>query len=81
MQLAEDGEVGSGGLYNNKTNESKPLLVADKPIGEWNSMRIVCKGSKVLVELNGEKLVDAATKRLESLIDYWLKNEGKAGNW
>jgi hypothetical protein len=29
----------------------------------------------------GEKLVDAATKRLEALIEYWLKNEGKAGNW
>ncbi len=29
----------------------------------------------------GEKLVDAATKRLEALIEHWLKNEGKAGNW
>ena len=32
---------------------------ANKPVGEWNAMRIVCKGPKVLVELNGETLVDA----------------------
>jgi hypothetical protein len=31
----------------------------NKPIGEWNSYRIVCKGRQVIVELNGEKLVDA----------------------
>lgn len=29
----------------------------------------------------GEKLVDTATKRLEALLEYWLKNESKAGNW
>ncbi|MBI1760116.1 MAG: creatininase family protein [Acidobacteria bacterium] len=29
----------------------------------------------------GEKLVEAATKRLEALIEHWLKNEKKAGNW
>jgi hypothetical protein len=32
---------------------------ANKPIGEWNKMRIVAKGRMVLVELNGVKLVDA----------------------
>jgi hypothetical protein len=31
----------------------------NKPIGEWNAMRIVCKGSKILIEVNGEKVVDA----------------------
>ena len=30
-----------------------------KEIGEWNKYRIVCKGRKVTVELNGEKIVDA----------------------
>jgi hypothetical protein len=29
----------------------------------------------------GERLVDAATKRLEALIEHWLKSEKKAGNW
>jgi hypothetical protein len=31
----------------------------NKPIGEWNKMRIVCDGPKVKIELNGEVLVDA----------------------
>src|SRR5262245_1627158 len=31
----------------------------NKPIGEWNSMRIVCNGSKVMVEVNGQTVVDA----------------------
>jgi 3-keto-disaccharide hydrolase len=31
----------------------------NKPIGEWNAIRIVCNGSKVTVEVNGAKVVDA----------------------
>jgi hypothetical protein len=31
---------------------------ANKPLGEWNRMRIVARGGKVMVELNGEKLVE-----------------------
>jgi len=31
----------------------------NKPIGEWNTMKIVCNGSKVTIELNGMTLVDA----------------------
>lgn len=31
----------------------------NKPIGEWNSIRIVCVGSKVTVEVNGQTVVDA----------------------
>ena len=31
----------------------------NKPIGEWNSMHISCKGSHVKVVLNGKTLVDA----------------------
>jgi hypothetical protein len=33
--------------------------VVTRPHGEWNQMRIVAKGRRVLVELNGTKLVDA----------------------
>ena len=33
--------------------------VPTKPVGEWNSYRITCKGRQVTVELNGEKVVDA----------------------
>ncbi len=31
----------------------------NKPVGEWNSMKIICNGSKVTIELNGMTLVDA----------------------
>ena len=31
----------------------------NKPIGEWNALRIVCTGSKVTVEVNGATVVDA----------------------
>jgi len=50
--------VGSGGLYNNQKNPSKPIKKADKPIGEWNTFRIVMKGDNVTVYLNGELVVD-----------------------
>jgi HEAT repeat protein len=32
-----EAEVGSGGLYNNQQNPSKPLKVADQKVGEWNT--------------------------------------------
>jgi hypothetical protein len=36
-----------------------PSSVPTKPVGQWNTYRIVCKGKKVTVELNGKKVVDA----------------------
>jgi hypothetical protein len=56
LRVAEG--VGSGGLYNNKVGPSKPSKVADKPIGEWNTFRILMKGDRVTVYLNGELVVD-----------------------
>ena len=35
-----------------------PAVDALKPIGQWNSMRIVAKGRQISVELNGVKTVD-----------------------
>ncbi len=51
-------EVGSGGLYNNQVHPSKPEMVADMPIGDWNHMKIAMMGEKVSVWLNGELVVD-----------------------
>jgi HEAT repeat protein len=51
-------QVGSGGLYNNQVNRSTPLKVADNPVGEWNSFRIIMIGDKVSVWLNGELVTD-----------------------
>jgi len=51
-------QVGSGGLYNNQKNPSKPMKVADNTIGEWNTFRIIMIGENVSVWLNGELVVD-----------------------
>jgi len=50
--------VGSGGLYNNVKNPSAPLKVADNPVGEWNTFRILMIGERVSVWLNGEQVTD-----------------------
>lgn len=62
-------EVGSGGLYNNKSN-SKPLKVADNPLGEWNNFKIRMVGANVWVWLNGELVVDNVP-----LENYWDRNQ------
>ena len=36
-----------------------PTKQVNKPFGEWNKMRIVCKGPKVSITVNGETIVDA----------------------
>ena len=51
-------QVGSGGLYNNQNNESKPLKVADNKLDEWNTFRIIMKGDRVTVYLNGQLVTD-----------------------
>jgi hypothetical protein len=62
-------QVGSGGLYNNQKNPSKPLSVADNKIGAWNTFHIIMKGEKVTVYLNGKLVTDNAT-----LENYWDRN-------
>ncbi|GAB3260981.1 hypothetical protein GCM10027347_25720 [Larkinella harenae] len=62
-------QVGSGGLYNNKKFESKPLKRVDNPVGEWNTFRIVMKGERVTVYLNGELVTDNTV-----LENYWDRN-------
>jgi hypothetical protein len=44
--------------------------VYTRPYGDWNEMRIVAKGRRILVELNGAKLVDAN-------LDDYVKEHGK----
>jgi hypothetical protein len=62
-------QVGSGGLYNNKVNESKPSVVADNPINQWNNFHIIMKGDRVTVFLNGSKVTDNVV-----LENYWDRN-------
>ncbi|BDD12286.1 hypothetical protein FUAX_47180 (plasmid) [Fulvitalea axinellae] len=63
-------QVGSGGLYNNKKHKSKPLQVADNPVGEWNSFYIKMEGEKVTVKLNGITVVDNVT-----MDNYWDRKQ------
>lgn len=62
--------VGSGGLFNNQKNPSKPTTVADNPIGQWNSFRIRMAGDKVTVDLNGKRVVDNVP-----LENYWERDK------
>jgi hypothetical protein len=65
-----DNPEGSGGLYNNKINPRQPLAKADKPVGEWNTFRIVMRGDKVSVWLNGTLVVDNVTME-----NYWQRDQ------
>jgi hypothetical protein len=63
-------DKGSGGLWNNDrgTAGRDPMVLADKPFGEWNSFRIIQVGERVTVYLNDKLVVDHA--RLQN---YWAK--------
>ncbi len=58
--------IGSGGLFNNKKHPSEPLVLADNPVGEWNTFHIKMVGELVTVWLNGKLVVDATP-----LENYW----------
>jgi hypothetical protein len=55
-------EKGSGGLWNNSPGApgKDPLVLADKPFGQWNHFRIIMVGSRVWVWLNGKQTVNGA---------------------
>jgi hypothetical protein len=66
-------DKGSGGLWNNSKGApgKDPLVLADKPFGEWNSFRIIQVGERTSVWLNGKLVVDHA--RMENT--YWTKDK------
>ena len=55
-------DKGSGGLWNNGEGApgKDPLVLADKPIGEWNSFRILMVGERTTVYLNDKLVVSFA---------------------
>ncbi|MBC7772542.1 MAG: alpha-L-fucosidase [Pyrinomonadaceae bacterium] len=67
-----DDPIGSGGLYNNQKpgNPSRPLKVADKPVGEWNTFHIIMVGEKMTVYLNNQLVVDNTV-----LENYWERDK------
>jgi hypothetical protein len=60
---------GSGGLWNSTAGQpgKDPLADADKPFGEWNTLRVVQAGETTSVWLNGTLVVDHA--RMENFWD------------
>jgi hypothetical protein len=53
---------GSGALWNNSPGApgKDPLVLADKPFGEWNSVRVIMVGARVSVWLNDKQVVKHA---------------------
>jgi len=61
-------DKGSGGLWNNSPGApgKDPLVLADKPFGEWNRFRIMQVGARTTVWLNDKLVVDNALME-----NYW----------
>ena len=55
-------DKGSGGLWNNSPGAAgkDPLVLADRPFGEWNHLRIIQVGARTTVHLNDKLVVDHA---------------------
>jgi hypothetical protein len=64
--------LGSGGLFNNAPNTPgrDPLVLADKPFGEWNAFRIRQIGARTWVWLNDKLVVDGA-----EMANFWEKGK------
>ncbi len=67
-KFAIGADKGSGGLWNNSPGAAgkDPLVLADKPFGEWNSFRIMQIGARTSVWMNGKMVVDNALME-----NYW----------
>jgi hypothetical protein len=65
-------QKGSGGLFNNREGApgKDPLVLADKPFGQWNALRIRQVGDRTTVYLNDKLVVDHATME-----NYWDTKE------
>ena len=61
-KFALGADKGSGGLWNNSPGApgKDPLVLADKPFGQWNSVRVIMVGARVSVWLNDKLVVDHA---------------------
>lgn len=54
--------LGSGGLFNNTPGKAgrDPMVLADKPFGQWNQLRIRQLGARTWVWLNDRLVVDGS---------------------
>jgi len=62
---------GSGGLWNNSPGKpgKDPSTLADNPIGQWNTFRIIQVGARTTITLNDKLVVDHAI-----LENYWKRS-------
>ena len=67
--------LGSGGLFNNTPGNAgrDPLVLADRPFGEWNQFRIRQIGDRTWVWLNDKLVVDGAVME-----NYWDREQAAA---
>ncbi|MCO8123682.1 DUF1080 domain-containing protein [Stieleria sp. TO1_6] len=65
-------DKGSGGLWNNSAGAAgkDPLVLADRPFGEWNEVRVLQVGARTSVWLNGKQVVDHAIME-----NYWDREQ------
>lgn len=65
-------DKGSGGLWNNSMGApgKDPLVLADKPFGQWNRFRIIQVGARTTVWLNEKMVVNNAIME-----NYWTRKE------
>ena len=68
-QWAHGAAQGSGALWNNRSAGSRPLVRADRPIGEWNTFFVRMVGERVTVELNGLRVLDRVVME-----NYWERD-------
>ncbi|MCA9066382.1 MAG: DUF1080 domain-containing protein, partial [Planctomycetaceae bacterium] len=61
-------DKGSGGLWNNSAGApgKDPLVLADNPFGQWNTVRVLQVGARTSVWLNDKLVVDNAIME-----NYW----------
>lgn len=64
--------LGSGGLFNNTPGQPgrDPLVLADRPFGEWGQFRIRQVGDRTWVWLNDKLVVDGAVME-----NYWDRGQ------
>ena len=53
-------DKGSGALWNNPDEGKWPKVHADRPFGEWNSLKVKMIGDRVTVHYNDQLVVDGA---------------------
>jgi hypothetical protein len=79
-KFALGANKGSGGLWNNSPGApgKDPLVLADKPFGQWNRFRILMVGSRVTIWLNDQLVVNHAN--LENYYDRGSKDPALKAN-